>query len=792
MKKYLLLLLIYPVSIASFSQIIIGTTTYDAQTNNASKNRIKVYDDGQISSIWTGSTDFGGLFPDRGMFYQHFDGISWGPDPTVRIEDSRTGFGEIQKVYDHEVIIAHDAAANRMQLFANDAIGGTTWTELGGSDEIIGIWPVSCVPEGTDDIYVVNADTQFIANLHFSRSDDGGATWTILNYVLPFLSAADGLPAISNGADSYQIQAFGAEVYVLFGMITTDLILLHSDDYGSDGSWERMNIIDFPFDGYTGAVQTDVDLDGSTDTVETTDGYHDMILEDDGTLHVFSGYYRIYSDAFAGFYTVNWRTSGLWHWKTGMAAAEVINTEMDWNNEDCLSDPYAGIGMSAINYRSAGISSDPAASWDAVADRIYLIFAMKIENTDIFDDPLNFSAQSFRDLFGMYSDDDGATWSAAVNLTETAEAGEENYYVFVNDRVKGGKIHAIWQQDLEPGIFIEGDPIVTNNILYAAWDPDLFAPTFPTANFSVFVDVDEVDFTNLSLDASGCYLWDFGDGTTSNEVDPIHSYAVAGSYNVCLTAENPYGSATYCDIITYYLAPEAAFTYSGDPVVTFTDLTLNSPTSWSWNFGDGGTSTLQNPLHTYTADGTYTVCLTATNALGFEVYCLPVVIDSTTALLPSADFSHTNTGLTFTFTDLSTNDPTSWAWTFGDGAVSSIQNPSHAYAIGGTYEVCLTATNGYGSNTKCSVISFTGINSADVASVSIYPNPANDYVFIELNDFNADIIEVFNITGQIMNIDYYYSGNNIVKLNTKNLVSGNYIMKIKNDQGELIMKLMIE
>ena len=790
MRKLSLLISTVFLSALLAAQTIIGTTTYDAQSNNASKNRIKVYDDGTISAIWTGSTDFGGAFLDRGMFYQHYDGVAWAAAPTVRIETVRTGFGELLLVEDHEVIVAHDAGANRIQLFANDAIGSNVWTELDGSDDIRGIWPVACSPEGTDDIYVVNADTQVITNLNFSRSDDGGLTWAILNYALPFLTAADGMPAITNGADSYQISVYGSDVYVLFGMINSDLLLLHSDDYGNDGSWEKITVIDFPYDNYTGAVQTDVDLDGITDTVATNDGYHDMIMEDDGTLHIFSGYYRIYSDAFAGFWTVNWRTSGIWHWTNGMAGAEVIDTELDWNNDDCLSDPYAGIGLSTFNYRSAGISSSPGGTWDAISGRLYVIFAMKIEYTDIFDDPLNFNAQSFRDLFGMYSDDGGITWSTPVNLTESAEDGEENFYVYVNDRVNGGKVQAIWQQDYEPGIFIEGDPVVENNILYAAWDAESFVPTMPNANFSYVADIGEVTFTNLSTNSYGCYLWDFGDATTATEENPIHEYATAGTYNVCLTANNPYGTDTYCSAVTVILPPDAAFTYTGDPVVTFTDLTLNSPTSWSWNFGDGGTSTLQNPVHTYLTESTFTVCLTATNALGFEVYCLPVVIDSTEYLLPAADFTFSFSGLNASFTDISTNSPTEWFWEFGDGGNSTVQNPVHAYPVDGDYNVCLTASNAYGENTNCKVISTTEINTIQEALLNVYPNPANEFVIIELMDFDPQTIEIYDLLGQRINIAYKYNSNNIVELNTSQLISGNYIVKIKNESGEIIVRLM--
>ena len=425
------------------AQTIIGTTTYDVQSNNSAKHRLRVYDDGHISALWTGSTDVSGSFPDRGMFYNHYDGAAWGPAPAGRVEGVRTGFGELLTIGDHEVVVSHDAAANRVQLFANDVVGGGAWTELSGSDDIRGIWPVSYCPAGTDDIYVVNADTQFVTGLNFSRSDDGGNTWAVLNSTLPFLSAADGMPAITSGAENYQVVVNANHVYVLFGMINSDLILIHSDNYGNEGTWEKMTILDFPFDNYTGTIQTDVNGDLVTDTIGTTDGSHFMMVEDDGTVHVFSPYYRIYSDAGAFFWTVNWNTMGMWHWKSGMAEAELIDTALDWINADCSGDPYAGIGASTINYRNAAVASNPAAAYDPLTGRIFVIYAMKIEYTDTYDDPTNLMAQSFHDIFGMFSDDDGATWSVPVDLTNTAESGEENFYLFAYDRVVDGKIHAV-------------------------------------------------------------------------------------------------------------------------------------------------------------------------------------------------------------------------------------------------------------------------------------------------------------------------------------------------------------
>ncbi|MBU8869269.1 MAG: S8 family serine peptidase [Gemmatimonadales bacterium] len=166
------------------------------------------------------------------------------------------------------------------------------------------------------------------------------------------------------------------------------------------------------------------------------------------------------------------------------------------------------------------------------------------------------------------------------------------------------------------------------------------------------------------------------------------------------------------------VAPVAAFT--GSPTsgqypldVAFNDQSTGSPTSWSWTFGDGGTSTAQNPSYIYTSAGTYTVSMTATNSVGSDVETKTGYITVTAPAAPVAAFTGAPTSGTYplnvVFTDQSTGSPTSWSWTFGDGGTSTAQNPSYIYTAVGTYTVSLTATSAYGSDaeTKTGYITVT-------------------------------------------------------------------------------------
>jgi PKD repeat protein len=220
----------------------------------------------------------------------------------------------------------------------------------------------------------------------------------------------------------------------------------------------------------------------------------------------------------------------------------------------------------------------------------------------------------------------------------------------------------------------------------------------------------EVSFTDQSTNSPISWLWDFGDDCTSTDKDPNHTYDIPGTYDVSLTVMNAHGSnsVTESDYITVNPVPAAAFIYT--PVtgtvplqVNFSDQSQYGPTSWLWNFGDGETSTLQNPSHNYTEPNLYTVTLTVSNIYGSD-YITKTDCIFARAPQPDANFTQDVTNgqppLSVSFTDLSTGQPTSWLWNFGNGNTSEQQNPSHIYESPGNYLVSLTVSNSTGSDTK--------------------------------------------------------------------------------------------
>lgn len=252
-------------------------------------------------------------------------------------------------------------------------------------------------------------------------------------------------------------------------------------------------------------------------------------------------------------------------------------------------------------------------------------------------------------------------------------------------------------------------PVVTGNAPSASFT---VSPSSGTAPLTTTI-------TDTSTGSPVTWAWDFGDGSTANTQGPFsHVYTNPGTYTIRLLVGNASGSTFTTRTVTVgSAAPSAPVaviaanpTSGAAPLaVTFADASTGSPTSWLWNFGDGTTSTQQNPgVHTFTNIGSITVTLTVTNAGGSS--SATKVIQTTQACgAPTASFTVTpGSGAkkvtAFDVTDTSTGMATAgcnaqWSWDFGDGEGSTLQDPpNHVYKLRGTYTIQLTVSNKAGSS----------------------------------------------------------------------------------------------
>jgi gliding motility-associated-like protein len=215
-----------------------------------------------------------------------------------------------------------------------------------------------------------------------------------------------------------------------------------------------------------------------------------------------------------------------------------------------------------------------------------------------------------------------------------------------------------------------------------------------------------VEFKSLSLGSPTSWLWDFGNGNTSTLEDPIAIYNTAGNYNVVLKVSD--GVTTDIKVAASYIKVHAEPTAALQAVsvvngcmplnTSFEDLsnTNTSIVSWQWDFGDGGSSNIQNPDYTYVADGLYSVSLSVVDVNGCQNLISEidlVKIDK----MPIADFTaditfSCNSSELVSFSNNSVFAST-FLWDFGDGTISSLQNPVHVFSPG-VYTVALSAKEG--------------------------------------------------------------------------------------------------
>lgn len=218
------------------------------------------------------------------------------------------------------------------------------------------------------------------------------------------------------------------------------------------------------------------------------------------------------------------------------------------------------------------------------------------------------------------------------------------------------------------------------------------------------------------------FAWDFGDGNTSTDHFPQHSYTAAGSYTVCLTVSAGNGSCTtnFCQTVTVGAPPcLRAFGHNsmGLGEINFTAYldSINLSAGYHWDFGDGDTLNGPNSVtHFYPASGVYHVCVTLTNSACAATICDTVIVDI--CAMNIYPYYEGNSGYTLTFTGSPYSNVT-YAWSFpgGSPATSTAANPTVTYPTYGHYSAYVTVT----SATGCTKSGYTDV---------YLENPCHTYV----------------------------------------------------------------
>lgn len=259
------------------------------------------------------------------------------------------------------------------------------------------------------------------------------------------------------------------------------------------------------------------------------------------------------------------------------------------------------------------------------------------------------------------------------------------------------------------------------------------------ADFNMSQSGSTVAFTNASTGTNLDYMWDFGDGNTSNTMDPTHTYSSNGTYLACLTVYNPQDSTcwdTYCDSVVvgtgsgncnasfYWYLDSTQGNGQGGGLVWLINNSTGSNLTYVWDFGDGTTVTGQYPSHTYAQNGSYYVCLTVSDNL---FGCTSTYCDTVSVLNRASGFS------------INVIDPAS---------------------VGVEEEAVVTASD-------------------------LYPNPVNDNAVVTISADKAGVVQIslVNTLGALVNIENMPIGigANNYQLDMSNLPAGIYFLNIQSE-----------
>lgn len=313
----------------------------------------------------------------------------------------------------------------------------------------------------------------------------------------------------------------------------------------------------------------------------------------------------------------------------------------------------------------------------------------------------------------------------------------------------------------------------------------------------------------------GPYTYNWYNSNTSSSM----TNACPGSYYVTVTDTLGCTASTNVNIgCPPNSNCQAGFTYTvNNGTVTFSNTSTNQNnfyTNFFWSYGDNTTGYGINPgPHTYTANGTYVVCLTLNDSLAqcSSTFCDTITISNATSGCSSSFFiirDSVNTLLGYAFPTVTGTAPFTYLWDFGDNTSSTQQYPSHTYAVAGSYVICLTVVDANAcTTTYCDSSSFYRMSSANIIQFlqvmggpqgveehnqllsKVWPNPATDQLNISLN---RDVRGVLRLTDLLGNTVYTANVNgNTFRFDTGAFAEGSYMLHLQTETGSLNERVII-
>ena len=512
----------------SSNEEMLGSTTYDLQSNACVDNRLIRHADGTISAAWTMSAQFSTSYSDRGTGYNFYDGSTWDSYPNARLESSRGGWPSILATGSgKEIAITHNTDNGYLLMTHRTSIGSGSWNEdIVSSIDSNGlyrdiIWNRAVIGganQQTIHMVGVIANTALGGTIYngldgalvYYRSQDGGSTWDIKDLQLPTL---DSTKYLGFSGDSYAIASNGETVVVAYFGGLDDSAIIKSTDNGN--TWNATSFLDFPVDKYAPDAGIDLDNDGLMDSLYSTDGTGALLLDDNNMAHVFYGNMLLLdADLTDGNTSYFASTNGLMYWNENMGADDYASNPISspslWfsNLGQMIASAQDTDGDNLLNYVDyptyyMSLTCMPNAGIDA-SGNIFVSYSELMENIDN-------GSQNFRHVNVIKSMDGGVNWSAPTDVTpHNAWSGAQECVFATIDRNVDDKIRLIYQKDFEPGLAVRGDEdiIDVNEIIYLEIDTTELSNT--STNISEISSLNTISiypnptasFTNVNLYSS--------------------------------------------------------------------------------------------------------------------------------------------------------------------------------------------------------------------------------------------------------------------------------------------------